>query len=687
MGVAEEFSHLLDQLTYGKRLPQALYVHRSTPACREGALGNVLSSLCAAHSICDAFNVVKLRRDAPRLSFLSYPGFDTDPHPVLAHSLAIDLKSGKTYTASYLNSPNPPILHRKELLLSPDDPRYEKWAALSHAEENAGLYQETSTIGLLLNWNRILLARGLAIEDYVLLEVAPRLHNTQTCSPPVVVQRHRTAITRYTFSKPVKSLLEFGVLKPELTFFDYGCGHGTDVESLRSMGFQARGWDPAFASSEPKIFSDIVNLGFVLNVIEDPAERADVLAEAWSLAKSLLVVSVMVRSANGLPDAPSYQDGIITGRNTFQRYFSQQEAQQYIEDALGFTAIPLALGVYYVFRRSEDHQGFLQRRSRRAFVWEAPTRPPRPPRQAREKKARVPRQPAYISKYEVHSDLLEAFWSAITDLGRLPEPFEFNGYDAILAAFGSSSRALKILLALGRQELYEKVKASRREDLTVYLACANLRRRIPFSQLPLSVQVDIREAFGTYKRGLDEGMQLLFTVGDPTNVMLASEDATVGWQDSDALYCHSRALGELPPLLRVYVGCAELLYGEALQSDVVKLHKTSSKVSFLNYEHFDRAALPRLLTRTKVNLRTLSVEVYNHSDSNQILYFKERLIAPDDPDRQRLAAISDQLRQIGVRDDGMIGPNIPELIAALDRAKRRDLIDVLFNGENAGGRG
>jgi len=37
----------------------------------------------------------------------------------------------------------------------------------------------------------------------------------------VAVERHKTALTRYELSKPVKSPLEYGVLKPGTTFFLY----------------------------------------------------------------------------------------------------------------------------------------------------------------------------------------------------------------------------------------------------------------------------------------------------------------------------------------------------------------------------------------------------------------------------------------------------------------------------------
>lgn len=50
-------------------------------------------------------------------------------------------------------------------------------------------------------------------------------------------------MTRYDLSKPVKSLLEYAVLKPGATFFDYGSGQGSDVRGLQALGYEAEGWD------------------------------------------------------------------------------------------------------------------------------------------------------------------------------------------------------------------------------------------------------------------------------------------------------------------------------------------------------------------------------------------------------------------------------------------------------------
>lgn len=60
---------------------------------------------------------------------------------------------------------------------------------------------------------------------------------------------------------------------------------GTDVSRLTEMGITAHGWDPVYAPAQERHPSDIVNLGYVLNVIEDPVERLETLVAAWRLSQ------------------------------------------------------------------------------------------------------------------------------------------------------------------------------------------------------------------------------------------------------------------------------------------------------------------------------------------------------------------------------------------------------------------
>jgi DNA phosphorothioation-associated putative methyltransferase len=670
---------LLGSLPYGKVLPSAIYVHRDTDACRSGPFRQLLALLAERHAVGQQFNVVKFRTDAPRLSFLHYPSFFECAHPSLEEAVAIDLCSGRSFRTTYRDSLNPPILHRKELLLPPDHSRFQEFAQLSAAEEQAGLYTNTAVIGFRVNWERLLNVRGLAVEGHRLLRdgtVCGAAPSQFDRTAAVAVHRHKTALTRYQLSRPVKTIIEYGQLPSGSSFLDFGCGLGADIRGLCELGFDAFGWDPVHAPDGRCTEADVVNLGYVLNVIEDPAERLETLASAWRLTKRLLVVSALIGSTSAdLYRGVTLNDGILTRRNTFQRYFGQQELQSYIEDAVETSPVPVALGIFYVFRDPKEQQVFLQSRSRRNVDWNSislklgkPDRSPREPRADR---------PARPDRFAEYLPLLEEFWSVVLPLGRLPIPQECPRYSELCAAFGSAKRALRRLLTSGRQEVFERAQAARKSDMLVYLASSNLRKVIPFLHLPETVRRDLTVFFGSYKRGLAQGRELLHSAADPNTIVLACDEAAVGWQDNRSLYLRTPLVDRLPTVLRTFIACAELLYGDVHEADILRIHKLTGKVTFLTYTDFESALLPRLAVRTRVNLRTVQVDVFDHTGNGQLLYFKERFLDAEDPQRTRLVSISDSLRQLGISDSTFTGPSTFELRRILDEAQMPNLAQEL----------
>ena len=87
------------------------------------------------------------------------------------------------------------------------------------------------------------------------------------------ISRHKTAISRINFSKPIQIALASNLIAENSSFFDYGCGKGDDMLALKTLGHDVSGWDPTHKPKTKLKKSDIVNLGFVVNVIEDPSER------------------------------------------------------------------------------------------------------------------------------------------------------------------------------------------------------------------------------------------------------------------------------------------------------------------------------------------------------------------------------------------------------------------------------
>jgi DNA phosphorothioation-associated putative methyltransferase len=680
------YEDLISNLPYGKMLPSAIYLHRNTEACKDGALGRLLSSLAQAHQVSDSFNVVKFRRNVARISFLCYPEFIESPHPALEESLSIDLATDKSFRIGYRDNINPPILHRKELFLSPDHPQWPLFASLSADEEKAGLFENSSLIGFRLNWERLLESRGLALDGHRLVSYA-NVESENHSQPPLTpistrVERHRTALTRHDLSKPVKTLLEFEQLQAGHSFFDYGCGLGADVRTLKELGYEATGWDPVHAPEKICTSADIVNLGYVLNVIEDPAERIETLMNAWRLTRLLLVVSAQIGdAAANAPHAMPFNDGVLTSRNTFQRYFGQKEFQQYIEDALEVPAVPVAVGIFYVFKSPTDLELFMQSRSRRKVVWKdlgidlgTPNRVHKVNRSAENSR------PPARSRFDpilTHRDLVEQFWSCILTLGRLPLPTEFVEYPELCRLFGSAKRALRYVLKVNGSDLFTRAEGARRADLLVYLATAPLRRIVPFSLLPESTRNDIQTFFGSYKSALAEGSALLRSLGDLNNIALACDETDIGWQDEKNLYVHTSTLDRIPTILRTLVACGEFLYGNALDADIVRIHKHSFKITFLAYSSFSSSPLPRLVQRARVNLRTQHVDIFDHSRDGQILFFKERFVSFTGQENETVHALSTVLRDLGISEKTFYGPSAVELTKMLNLAGQTRLAETL----------
>lgn len=86
-------------------------------------------------------NLLKIHRRTGKLSYLVYPDFDTDPHLSLLRCVKLNLRTRQLECYDYAESKNPPVLHRKETFLSPEDERHAKFARLTAQEEKAGCWR------------------------------------------------------------------------------------------------------------------------------------------------------------------------------------------------------------------------------------------------------------------------------------------------------------------------------------------------------------------------------------------------------------------------------------------------------------------------------------------------------------------------------------------------------------------
>jgi DNA phosphorothioation-associated putative methyltransferase len=225
----------------------------------------------------------------------------------------------------------------------------------------------------------------------------------------------------------MRALAQWGYLDGAPKVLDYGCGRGDDVRALCAAGVRATGWDPHFAPEVLREPADVVNLGFVLNVIEDPDERSAALRAAFGLARRVLSVAVML---TGKGSGSEHADCVLTTRRTFQKYFGQAELRAYVAEVVGREPVTVGPGLVFVFRSDEDEQAFLARRQRSAAPGVVGRFDlPLPPAE--------PRSGGSSSTYVRHQDLLDAFWAAALELGRLPEADELDRGEELCTALGS----------------------------------------------------------------------------------------------------------------------------------------------------------------------------------------------------------------------------------------------------------
>lgn len=606
------------------------------------------------------FNVVKFSKSSTRLTLLDYPGFFEQGFPVLRRYWSVDIATHTVKFRTYDSSLNPPILHRKELLLPPDNLHQSTFAALTAIAEQLGLFADTTRIGFRQAWEKRVADRGYQVHGNELIPLgndeSPNEVEADASLPHTGVARHLTALRRYSFSAPMQTLARFGFLDGSKTVFDYGCGRGDDLRGLLENGIEAAGWDPYYARDSKKCPAHIVNLGFVINVIEDPKERREAAQGAYALAQELLVVSAMLANPEAVRGTP-YGDGILTSRNTFQKYHTQGELRAYLAEVLDEEPVAVGPGIFYVFKDKDAEQRFLSGRQENRRNVLRLTQLSRP-----EKIARPARRDQAREKYERHRELLESLWESCLMLGRDPERGEVSDSDTIATHFGSLPAALRFIKSRKNPEVLEQARQSRIDDLKVYFAQWQFDGRTPCSRLESRLQRDVKTFFGDYRAALQAGKELLFATGNSEAIANACREATergLGWlEEGESLTLPTECVVQLPALLRAYIVCGLRLYGDAGSADLLKIHIHSGKLTLMSFDDFAGQPLPRLRLRVKIKLREQDLDIFEYGGryTPPYLYRKSRYINEEFPRYPEQLAFDESLEALALFDLDGHGP-------------------------------
>jgi DNA phosphorothioation-associated putative methyltransferase len=612
----------------GKLLPDALYVHVSALPALDSLLQNYENEARQIAASVEAATIVKFSTEKAKISYLVYPDFDTDPHPALQASIQVDLGSREVNYRNYGDTSNPFILHRKETFVTGDYPLHQQFAALTRQEEALGLLSQPRTIGTRAGWERRLAEHRVTFQGHTLIQRPPL--NTQ--SPTVKIDRHKAAISRNDFSKPVRLALEAGLLSQDTTFFDYGCGQGGDLDRVAKLGYESSGWDPYYRPHTPLTSAAVVNLGYVINVIEAQAERREAVVKAWGLTQQVLIVAAQVLIAQGNSQI-AYEDGVITSRNTFQKYYDQEELKLYIDQVLGVDAVPVALGIYFVFRDEAQAQNFRAARFR--------------------SRVSVPRVQLQNKRFEDYKELLAPLMTFFTERGRLPTLEELPETEALSTEFGNLRRAFQIVLQATNPQEWDLISDRRRGDLLVYLALSHFGRRPKLRDLAPVVQTDIKSLFGGYQQACTAADLMLMSLGNLEVVAERCQNSPIGKKLPNSLWVHASAIETLDPLLRLYEGCASRTIGRPEEANVIKFHFRKPKITYLVYPDFDADPHPALHTSMQIDLQDLHVHYrdYDLNDNPPLLHQKDLLVAPDYPGYEKFAKLSRQEEDWGLLGD------------------------------------
>ncbi len=606
----ESYKLFISKIKTGKQLPDSIYVHNSALSDIPDELANTLEKIATALEIASSeWNILKLYKRDFKVAFLNYPEFNRYGYPPLQHSFTVDLAKLSVRKSSYEKSDNPPILHRKETFVKTDYDLRPLFEEITAEGEKIDLYENPRSIGFKKNWERLISNKGY------FLDAAGRLQpkasrdiedNVVPISQEVEVERHRTAIDRNQLSQPMQILARHNYFNGDYSVLDYGCGKGDDMRELEAHGIDISGWDPVHLPDGDILNTDIVNLGFVLNVIEDREERQETLKRAWGYADKLLIVSVMIAGESVIRQFTPYKDGVITSRNTFQRYYTQSEFRSYVESSLDESTIAVGQGIFIVFKDKIEEQNFLLERQHVKRDWQQKTQ--------RQIKIRQPSIKKDI--IDKHLELFTDFWETSLELGRIPANNEFEFSDQIRRIAGSHNKAHNALIEHFGNELFIEAQEKRKDDLLVYFALGLFGKRKPQTKMPDGLKRDIKYFYSSYSDSIERATNVLFSMGSPELIeescIKAHKQLESGsLEEGHSFTFHKHYLGDLPPELRIYIGCASQLYGDLDNIHLIKAHITSGKVSLMRYDDWEKDT-PLLVERIKIKMRDQDVDFFDY---------------------------------------------------------------------------
>jgi hypothetical protein len=151
----------------GKRIGGFMYIHKSGQKLIASNYAEAIKKSLPLLRDFSTWNVIKLNIKNPKkLSFLEYESFEHAEFPSLFRSCQVDLNLKKTTVRQHSNI-NPPVLHRKELLMHPNHPEREKFKNLTDQLENMGAFKDIVKLGTKLRWQAELARLEITVHNHL----------------------------------------------------------------------------------------------------------------------------------------------------------------------------------------------------------------------------------------------------------------------------------------------------------------------------------------------------------------------------------------------------------------------------------------------------------------------------------------------------------------------------------------
>jgi len=156
----------------GKVVSGVRYAHESALSLLPNNERKLIEKLSRSLGTEKIWNVVKLEIKNPKnMSFLAYEDFSKTEFPAILRSYKF-IESEQTFKLMRYNAQNPPILHRKELLLPPSHPELEKYSNLTDELVALGAFQNMHRHGTKARWQELLQSLGIVVKNHSVQNVS-----------------------------------------------------------------------------------------------------------------------------------------------------------------------------------------------------------------------------------------------------------------------------------------------------------------------------------------------------------------------------------------------------------------------------------------------------------------------------------------------------------------------------------